>query len=234
MKKLLFIGAGVALCIPLLIFTRCVDEKGSNPMEMLILPGIQCIDNDGDGYGAGLLCQGADCNDADSAIHPGATEEACDEVDNNCDGVVDETATKWYHDCDEDSFAATGAEFVYKCSEPVTPPSGTCLGWTSTDPAVSSDCNDTDAAIHPGAEELCDGIDNNCDNETDEIAPFWWVDCDDDGYAAADAGFFRQCSEPPFSPSEECDGWSPLDPAVPANVDCDDNNAEVYPGNGCP
>ena len=93
--------------------------------------------------------------------------------------------------------------------------------------ACGGDCDDNDAARHPGAVEACDGIDNNCDNVVDENAPYWWVDCDCDGYAAAGAGFFRQCSEPPFPPSEECTCWSPVDPAT--SEDFDDGNSDVHP-----
>ncbi len=41
-------------------------------------------DADGDGYDAG-----EDCDDSDASVNPGA-EEACDDVDNDCDGAIDE------------------------------------------------------------------------------------------------------------------------------------------------
>lgn len=50
------------------------------------VPG--CIDRDGDGYGLGCAA-GDDCNDADPAIHPGATE-ICNFKDDDCNGLVDE------------------------------------------------------------------------------------------------------------------------------------------------
>ncbi|MBI2449167.1 hypothetical protein HYV49_02630 [Candidatus Pacearchaeota archaeon] len=56
---------------------------------------ISCIDNDGDGYsidGAGGICLDPelDCNDANNAIYPGATELCNDEIDNNCANGIDE------------------------------------------------------------------------------------------------------------------------------------------------
>ena len=61
------------------------------------LDAIECHDYDGDGYSAGSLCDGEqDCNDNDASINPGATE-ICDELDNDCDGLVDED-----FDLDED------------------------------------------------------------------------------------------------------------------------------------
>ncbi len=47
-----------------------------------------CIDADGDGYGANCP-SGPDCNDGSSGIHPGVVE-ACNGVDDDCDGQTDE------------------------------------------------------------------------------------------------------------------------------------------------
>lgn len=48
----------------------------------------ECVDNDGDGYGANCD-QGRDCDDYNDRIHAGAVE-LCDLLDNDCDGVTDE------------------------------------------------------------------------------------------------------------------------------------------------
>jgi hypothetical protein len=50
-----------------------------------------CIDQDADGYGRGVGCLGADCDDADIARSPGSTER-CNMVDDDCDGSIDEMA----------------------------------------------------------------------------------------------------------------------------------------------
>jgi hypothetical protein len=53
-----------------------------------------CVDGDGDGYGQGSACQGADCDDGDAAVHPGATEDCGDGLDNDCDGQTDAADTE--------------------------------------------------------------------------------------------------------------------------------------------
>jgi hypothetical protein len=50
---------------------------------------------------------------------------------------------------------------------------------------VAVDCDDNDASVYPNADELCDGVDNDCDGDVDESAvdaPMWFIDADGDGY----------------------------------------------------
>ncbi len=102
-------------------------------------------DSDGDG-----TPDDEDCAPADPAIHPGA-EDACDEVDNDCDGEVDEDAPSWHADADADGYGDAHSG-IAACDQPP--------GLL----ADGSDCDDADPAVHPAAEEVCDdGIDNDCD-----------------------------------------------------------------------
>ena len=110
------------------------------------------IDNDGDGYTE----HEGDCDDSDAAIYPGAPE-ICDGIDNDCDGEVDEGVTNpYYEDADGDGYGLSTVGPVMTCSPPA--------GYVSN----NLDCDDSDAAIYPGALEICDGIDNDCDSEIDE------------------------------------------------------------------
>jgi len=67
-------------------------------------------------------------------------------------------------------------------------------GWSTTD----GDCNDADATIHPGATEVCDGVDNNCDRAIDD------VDEDGDGYIAEECGG-DDCDDTNANLNESCD-----------------------------
>lgn len=83
--------------------------------------------------------------------------EMCDAVDNDCDGYVDDHAEDirlFYKDYDGDGYGASITKL--SCDLPD--------GFTDND----TDCNDTSEAIHPGAQEVCDGVDNDCDGERDE------------------------------------------------------------------
>ena len=81
------------------------------------------------------------------------------------------------------------------------------------------DCDDTDSAIHPGQEEVCDGKDNDCDGTTDgegaSDAGVWYYDNDGDGYGDPDT---EQVS---------CD---PGDRFVQVGGDCDDTDGDFNPG----
>lgn len=86
--------------------------------------------------------------------------EACDGLDNNCDGEVDNnvaSATTYFKDFDGDGWGNT-AESLKSCS-PLT-------GYVTK----KGDCGDNDDTIFPFAKELCDGKDNDCDNQIDENA----------------------------------------------------------------
>jgi hypothetical protein len=138
-------------------------------------------DADGDGYGApatfGSACElppgavenGDDCDDASPDVHPGVDDE-CNGVDDDCDGDVDSGAPVWYPDADEDGFgAASGA--LTSCERPD--------GYI----ANSDDCDDQDAAVHPGGTEVCNGVDDDCEGGTDEDADF-----DGDGHDSQACG----------------------------------------------
>ena len=126
------------------------------------------IDNDGDGYTEN---QG-DCNDSNSLIFPG-TDEVCDFIDNNCDNQVDNNPVDgqpYFLDADGDGFGA-GFGVGTTCDEA---PIGHSLNAT--------DCDDSSALANPLGTEVCaDGLDNDCNGQTDE-GELWYFDGDGDGF----------------------------------------------------
>jgi len=142
-------------------------------------------DGDGDSYGAGAavsaclaptghVAADGDCDDADPAIHPGATE-LCNGEDDDCDGVVDPPELlppiTCYRDVDEDAWGIEDSTFE-SCACPE--------GYATQ----AGDCDDVDATIHPGAAETWyDGVDQDCagEDDFDADADGWRVDedCDD-------------------------------------------------------
>jgi len=136
-------------------------------------------DSDGDLYGnpavtqvatsqpSGYVLDNTDCDDTSAAVNPSATEIA-DGIDNNCDGQVNEGYTTYYQDSDNDLY---GNPTVTQTT--TSQPTGYV-----TD---NTDCDDTSAAINPSATEIpSDGIDNNCNGQTDE-APITTVPLNDTG-----------------------------------------------------
>jgi hypothetical protein len=159
--------------------------------------GINQDDLDGDGYDS---C--SDCDDADPLVNPGAVE-VCDGLDNDCNSLVDEGLTAVYHpDADGDGFGDSASPSE-ECGQPA--------GYVSD----GSDCDDANAAANPGATEVCDGFDNDCDGATDEgVTVFYFPDSDGDGFGDSDYST-EECEQP--------DGY------VEDHTDCDDGDATISP-----
>jgi hypothetical protein len=149
------------------------------------------FDNDGDGYGDQddpgeefcmapddeRVANNADCDDANRSIYPSAIE-ACNGVDDDCDGDIDDeddstdmgTMTVWTYDADLDGYGGDAELPVTTCDAPE--------GFVKLD----GDCDDLEPAVHPGARELCNGIDDDCSGDTLATE----VDHDGDGYRVCD------------------------------------------------
>ena len=201
-------------------------------------------DDDGDGFGdadralqaclppSGHVASGTDCDDADPAVNPEATE-VCDElgvIDEDCDGLVDDaddstevaTMTTWSVDDDGDGYGD-----AHSARTSCVAPEGSL--------ADATDCDDSDAAISPESEERCDGDDNDCDGLVDDEDPdvvglaSWYVDADGDGHGVAGSSV-EACDAPSghADSTDDCDDSSPSvnpdereDCASGADEDCD-------------
>ncbi len=155
-------------------------------------------DADGDGWAA---C--SECDDGSAVVNPSAVE-TCNVIDDDCDGAVDEDVESvFYADADGDGFGDPGTTAL--ACEP-------SAGWV----ADATDCDGADAATYPGAPEVCDGVDDDCDGAVDEdVLGTFYADTDGDSYGdAATAALACEASE----------GW------VADATDCDDEDAAYNPG----
>lgn len=166
---------------------------------MWIMTGIsQCesTDADLDGYSV----EGGDCNDSDAAIYPGA-QELCDGLDRSCDGMP-AALVLWYGDADGDGFGSGEVGPQRTC----TAPSGMA--------PKDGDCDDANVSRHPGAQEQCDQVDNDCDLGVDEgLLANVWRDADGDGFGSLS--------------DVRCGGATGY---VARRGDCNDASSTVHPG----
>ena len=185
---------------------------------------IWYLDSDGDGHGdanqaleacghlPGYVLLDDDCDDTISEVRPGAPE-FCNQRDDDCDGDIDESdadgAPTWFRDADEDGHGDPGTSVV-SCAQPD--------GFAYT----SDDCNDEDRDVRPGATEICNERDDDCDGEIDEIddvditdALTWYLDSDGDGHGDVNTTRLA-CSQP--------EGF------VDLSDDCDDTVSTIFPG----
>ncbi|MCO4768875.1 MAG: hypothetical protein KDA24_02520 [Deltaproteobacteria bacterium] len=205
-----------------------VCDGADNNCDLTVDEGF---DADGDGFatcgadGDPLTVGDNDCDDGDAATYPGGAE-FCDAIDSDCDGSLDED-----FDVDGDGYTTCGAD-------------GNALS------TGDNDCDDGEAATNPGATEVCDAVDNNCDGATDEpfdvdqdlvttcgpdgdVLTLGDNDCDDGasttypGAAELCDGVDNDCNGvvPPTETDDDGDGQSEC------NGDCDDADSANFTGN---
>ena len=181
--------------------------------------GTWYADADGDGFGAendtteectkpsGYVDNSDDCDDNNGSVNPDA-EETCSNGDADCSGTAGDNAidkTTYYLDSDSDSFGNP------QVTETACTPS---TGYVED----NTDCDDSGASINPDAPELCNDVDDDCNNSIDDNPTdpsTFFTDADGDGYGDVDAAV-DACEQP--------------DGTVTDDTDCDDNDSGVNPG----
>ena len=195
-------------------------------------------DVDQDGHAA-IVYGGDDCDDENAAINPSEDETPYDGIDNDCDeeSVDDDLDGDGFGietDCDDENDAVNpnADEIPYDgidndCDEESVDDDLDGDGF-----GIETDCDDNDKDIHPGATEVCDTVDNNCNDEIDEAGSqgeeTWYADSDNDGYGDPNNSIVS-CEEPTsgyVSDSQDCNDGDSL-----ANPDGTETCATAYDDN---
>ena len=212
-----------------------ISGESGQACETTLISRVWYLDDDEDGFGnpdvsmeaidqpLSYVSDNSDCNDNNSAIHPGAEEICGDGIDQDCNGG-DLACPPDPSDVDNDGDGFTENQ---------------------------NDCNDGDASIHPNADEICgDQIDQNCDGRDEACPPDPNdVDNDEDGFTEnqndcddGDASINPEAEEICGDQIDQnCDGRDEACPPDPNDIDndedgftenqndCDDGDASINP-----
>ena len=184
-----------------------LDEDGyGNPNDLVLADACAPV--------PGAAANAGDCDDNDPNTYPGALE-ICDLIDNTCEGDIDEgpitDPIEYYLDSDGDTYGNPAIVSALGCDPPADGNT-----WVTDD----QDCHDGQPTVNPLADEICDSLDNDCDDLIDEAdpsatLPTWYRDDDGDGYGQT-FDTMSQCTQP--------SGFVPLD------ADCNDFEPTANPG----
>lgn len=134
-----------------------------------------------------------------------ASVEVCDGLDNDCNGATDEgfSFLTYYKDADGDGWgSSTGS--ISSCKD------------LSSYVTKGGDCHDTNSSVYPGATEICNGVDDNCNGSVDEgVLVTYYQDYDGDGWGNSSISYVA-CVKPT--------GY------VSTKGDCNDKNSRINPG----
>ncbi|ATB50695.1 MopE-related protein [Corallococcus macrosporus] len=251
------------------VVTRSSPVTLTQGTSVPVTLSLQATDGDGDGY-VSVLTGGTDCNDTNPGIHPAATE-LCNDVDDNCNDQPDTVELRLGQSCQEsegcEGVRACGGNGQVICNVPLAvmaypdvdedghgdrnaAPIAFCAGVPQgyvVSPA--DDCNDTNASIRPGATELCNGVDDNCNDQIDEAFPELDTACSAEAqcagvYVCDGSGIATTCQATQTPTNWYLDGdgdgfgdgtaasscVSPGAGYVNAGGDCNDGNPFTYPG----
>ena len=198
--------------------TNAFGCSDTDTLQTTVLPNQNFYeDMDMDGYGnastlistcvqpLGYITSAGDCNDMNAAVNDGMME-ICNDVDDNCNSLVDDglNFANYYFDNDGDTFGIT-TDAVFACDQP--------SGYVQ----AGGDCNDNAFGVYPGSPEFCNGSDDDCDGSIDNGLVFlsYYADADGDTYGDINNSE-SLCADPGSL-------------FVTNDTDCDDTNALVNP-----